>query len=312
MTHELSSELDLTRIIRPHDNLVWAQGSGEPVTLVERLVEQRHKIGAIRAFIGGMALSDSLKPEHTDRIAISALGAVGTLRSLSRAGALHILPIHLSQLPGYLLNGAIGSEVVFLHLSAPDEQGRYSYSLANDYLQFAMKRARVVIAEINDQAPWTNFGGALEPSRIDYTVRVSRPIMQIAPAPFGEIERQIAKYVSDYVDDGATIQVGIGAIPDAVLAGLADHRDLGFHSGLLTDRVLDLIKHGVITNARKPIDTGISVCVTLLGTKRLYEFAHKNSAIKLHTLMYTHRPEILSQLDHFVAINSAVESDLTG
>jgi acetyl-CoA hydrolase len=199
-----------------------------------------------------------------------------------------------------------------LHLSGPDERGQYSYSLANDYLQFAMARARVVIAEVNELAPWTYFDGRLDSSRLDYIVRVSRPVMEIQPAAFGPVEEAIAGHIARYIEDGTTIQMGIGAIPDAVLAGVSDRRDLGIHSGLIGDRVADLMESGIVTNARKPIDTGFTVAGTLRGTRRLYDFAHRNRAIRLFTLMHTHRAEILSQLGKIVAVNSAVEVDLTG
>jgi acyl-CoA hydrolase len=305
-------QLDLAEIIRAGDRVVWGQGSGEPVTLVEKLVEQRHAIGKISAFVGGTVYSETLKPEHADKIDFYAFGAIGSLRRLSTAGVLNVIPCHLSQLPGYFLDGIVGCDVLFLHLSGPDDQGNHSYSLANDYLQFAMRRARVVVAEVNDQAPWTHFEGRLDPARIDYILRVSRPVMQLQPSPFGPVEEAIARNIGNYIEDGTTIQIGIGAIPDAVMAGVGDRRDLGFHSGLMSDRVADLIERGVITNARKPIDTGITVAGTLRGTQRLYDFAHQNRAIKLHTLMHTHRAEILSQLDQLIAINSAIEADLTG
>jgi acyl-CoA hydrolase len=313
MTTEIKlSELDFASIIKPGDHVVWGQGSGEPVSLVEKLVDQRHAIGKFGAFVGGTVYSDTLKAEHADAITFTAFGAIGTLRRLSRAGVLNIIPCHLSQLPGYFLDGIIGADVVFLHLSSPDERGQPSYSLANDYLQFAMRKARVVIAEVNEQAPWTYFDGPLETSRIDYLVHTSRPIMEMQAASFGPVEEAIARNIGKFIEDGSTIQIGIGAIPDAVLAGVGDRRELGMHSGLITDRVAELIERGVITNARKPIDTGITACGTLRGTKKLYDFAHKNRAIKLFTLMHTHRAEILGQIDNIVAINSAVEVDLTG
>ena len=305
-------DLDLSRIIHTGDHIVWGQGSSEPVTLVEKLLEQRHEIGRLVVFVGGLCYSNALKPEHADVIEFTAFGAIGTLRALAVAGTLRIIPLHLSQLPGYLLDGIIRSDVVFLHLSASDEDGQFSYSLGNDYLQFAMKRARVVIAEVNDQAPWTYCEGMVDPARIDFIVRTSRPVMEMQPAPFGPIEQTIAGHVANYVDDGTTIQLGIGAIPDAVLAGVTDRRDLGIHSGLVGDRVMELMERGVVTNRHKPIDTGITTCGTLRGTKRLYDFAHKNRAIRLFTLMHTHRAEILSQLDKLVGVNSAIEADLTG
>jgi acyl-CoA hydrolase len=136
--------------------------------------------------------------------------------------------------------------------------------------------------------------------------------MELSPAPFGPVEEAIAGHIARFIEDGTTIQMGIGAIPDAVLAGVSDRRDLGIHSGLIGDRVADLMERGVVTNARKPIDTGFTVAGTLRGTRRLYDFAHRNRAIRLFTLMHTHRAEILSQLGKVIAVNSAVEVDLTG
>src|SRR6202035_129689 len=184
----------------------------------------------------------------------------------------------LSQVYGYLRDGIIRADVAFVHLSAPDERGEYSYSIANDFQQAAIARARV----------------------------------EARPQPIGPVEEAIARHVGRYIEDGTTIQIGIGAIPDAVMASIGDRRDLGLHSGLISDRIADLIESGAMTNARKPIDTGIAVACSVLGTTRVYRFAHRNPALKLFTLMHTHRAEVLCQLGRIVAINSAVEADLTG
>jgi acyl-CoA hydrolase len=306
------NDLDLTRIIRDGDHIVWGSGTGEPVQLIKKFLEQRHQIGRTNVFLGGISYTDTLKPEHADVVSFSGFGAMARLRGFCRAGALKVIPCHLSALCGYLETGVIGSEVVLVKLSAPDELGQHSFSLENDYLQAAMARARVVIAEVNGQLPWTYFDGNLESSRIDYVVPTSDPVLEIEPARFGALEKQIAQHIGNYIEDGSTIEIGIGAIPDAVLADLGNRRDLGVHSGLISDRVAELMEQGVITNARKPIDTGLTVCGSLRGTQRLYRFAHRNRAIRLFTFMHTHRAEILSQLDNFVAINSAIEVDLTG
>jgi len=303
---------DLASVIRNGDRIVWFIGTGEPVRLINRFLEQRHRIGRTSVFLGGISYTDTLKPEHADVVTFSGFGAMARLRGFCRAGALRVIPCHLSALCGYLENGIIGSDVVLIKLSTPDESGRYSFSLENDYLQAAMARARVVIAEVNDQLPWTYFDGNLEASRIDYAVHVSEPAIEVESATFGHTERKIEEQISKYIEDGSTIEIGIGAIPDAVLADVGDRRDLGIHSGLIGDRVADLMERGIITNARKPIDTGLTVCGSLRGTRRLYRFAHRNRAIRLFTFMHTHRAEILSQLDNFVAINSAIEVDLTG
>jgi acyl-CoA hydrolase len=305
-------DLDLSEFIQEGDRIVWGSGTGEPVQLIKKFLEQRHRIGRTSVFLGGISYTDTLKPEHTDVVSFSGFGAMARLRGFCRAGALRIIPCHLSALCGYLEAGIIGSDVVLVKLSAPDEFGQHSFSLENDYLQAAVARARVVIAEVNDQLPWTYFDGKLESSRIDYIVNTSDPPIEIEPATSGPLEKHIAKHISNYIEDGSTIEIGIGAIPDAVLADLGDRRDLGIHSGLIGDRVAELMERGVITNARKPIDAGLTVCGSLRGTQRLYRFAHRNRAISLFTFMHTHRAEILCQLDNFVAINSAIEVDLTG
>jgi acyl-CoA hydrolase len=304
--------LDFTAIIRPGDQIVWGQGSGEPQTLVERLVEQRHGIGHASVFLGGITYTTTLKPEHADVLAFTGYGAIGNLRELARTGALRTIPLHLSQLVPYFNDGTIRSDVVFVQTSPPNEQGQYSFSLTNDYQQAAIAKARVVIAEVNDQAPWTHCDAYLSASQIHYLVRVSRPPVGLEPRPIGECEQAIAHHVGRYIEDGTTIQIGIGAIPDAVMASIGDRRELGLHSGLISDRIADLIESGAMTNARKPIDTGIAVACSVLGTGRVYRFAHRNPAIKLFTLMHTHRSEVLCQLGKIVAINSAVEADLTG
>src|SRR3984957_5104403 len=206
MTQDLDPHnLDFTGIIRPGDHIVWGQGSGEPQTLVERLVQQRHRIGPASAFLGGISYTPTLKPEHADMLTFSGYGAVGKLRELAHAGALRTIPCHLSQLIPYFNDGIIRSDVVFVQTSPPDERGRYSFSLTNDYQQAAIAKARVVIAEVNEQPPRTHCDAYLDESRIDYLIRESRPPVGLEPRPIGESERAIARHFVRYIDDGSTI-----------------------------------------------------------------------------------------------------------
>ncbi len=313
MPQEISLEtLDLAELIRPGDHIVWGQGAGEPATLVEKLLEQRHRIGHASVFLGGVRSRRTLLSEHADVLTFSSLGAIGSLRGFARDGLLQIVPCHLSQLPAYFGQGVFRADVVFVQLSEPDDRGEYSFALGNDFQGAAMTRARVVIAEVNDQVPWTWCDGGVDRARIDYIVRSSRPPVEIRAQPIGSVEKSIARHVGRYIGDGTTIQIGVGAIPDAVLASLGDRRDLGFHSGLISDRTADLMERGAMTNARKPIDTGFSTAGCLVGTRRLYNFADRNSAIRLFTPAHTHDPLVLSRLGKVVAINSAIEVDLTG
>jgi acyl-CoA hydrolase len=304
--------LDLAAIIHDGDHIVWGQGAGEPATLVEKLLEQRHRIGHASIFLGGVRSRRTLQREHADVLTFSSIGAIGSLRGFAREGLLRILPCHLSQVPSYFEQGIFPADVVFVQLSEPDERGEYSFALGHDFQQSAMKRARVVIAEVNDQVPWTWCDGGVDLSRIDFIVRTSRPPVEIRAQPLGAVEQAIARHVARYIDDGTTIQIGVGAIPDAVLASVGDRRDLGFHSGLISDRVADLMEQGAMTNARKPIDTGIATTGCLVGTRRLYNYAHKNPAIRLFTPAHIHSPLVLSRLGKIVALNSAIEVDLTG
>jgi acyl-CoA hydrolase len=173
-------------------------------------------------------------------------------------------------------------------------------------------KARVVIAEINERVPFTHGDVVLPAARIDGSVHVARAPVQLKAAPINENDQAIAKIVAGYIDDGAVLQVGIGAVPDAILRLLHDRRDLGFHSGMIGDALVDLVEAGVVTNARKAIDTGISITTALIGTQRIYDFADRNLRIAVRSSAYTHDPGVLSRLKGMVTINSAIEVDLTG
>jgi len=313
MPKEISLEtLDLATMVRDGDNIVWGQGAGEPATLVEKLLEQRHRIGHANIFLGGVRSRRTLQREHADVLTFSSLGAIGSLRGFARDGLLRIVPCHLSQIPNFFERGVFHADVVLVQLSEPNERGEYSFALGNDFQRAAMQHSRVVIAEVNDQVPWTYCDGGVESSRIDYIVRTSRPPVEIRAQPIGPAEESIARHVGRYIDDGTTIQIGVGAITDAVLASVGDRRDLGFHSGLISDRTADLMESGAMTNSRKSIDTGFATTGCLVGTRRLYDFAHRNPAIRLFTPAHIHNPLVLGRLGKIVALNSAIEVDLTG
>lgn len=306
-----ADDLDLARFIRPGDTIVWGQGTGEPLTLSEAVVAQRHAIGQVTVFLGP-GFSETLRPEHADRLRLLAMSAIGNHRRLVDAGVLRIIPCQLSDVPGLFESGVLRADVVFLHLSPPDARGEYSMGLVNDYLKIAMRRARVVIAEVNEQLPWTYAEEPLDLARVDYVVRTSRPPLEHATRTPSETDRAIAKRVAELVPEGAVIQIGIGAMPAAILDALHSHRRLGIHSGMVGDSVVDLITSGAVTNETKPFDRGVSVTGTLLGTRRLYDFAHRNPALILKPLTFTHNVELLAQIDRFTSFNSAIEIDLTG
>jgi acyl-CoA hydrolase len=305
-----AGDLDLRQVLHPGDRIVIGQACGEPTTLVEALTEQGGGIGGLSAFTA-TSFSGLFTPVAASAFALSSMGAIGALRAMAKAHQLSVIPCHVSQVGPMIEAGIIGCDVAFVQVSPVDADGNHSFGLISDYMRAAVARARVVVAEVNEQVPYTH-GELLPAAEIDYAVHVSRPPVEVPPARIGPTDEAIAKHAAAYIGDGSVIQTGVGAVPDAILRLLHDRRDLGVHSGMLGDGLVDLAEAGVITNARKSIDRGISVTGALIGTRRLYEFAHRNPRIRMCTTAYTHDAAVLAQLDRLVAINSAVEVDLTG
>ncbi|MBU9294359.1 acetyl-CoA hydrolase [Burkholderia multivorans] len=301
----------LSSLIRPGDTVMWGQSHAEPVTLMRALVAQRHSFKRIRVFLG-IGLADVLTPEHADAIDFLAYCGSGANRKLARANVLDILPAHYSQLPELIRSGALRIDVVMLQVSPPDEHGRYSLGLAREYLVEALKHARAIVAEVHPDVPWTYGGPFLRAADIDLLVTSDTPFPDAAETTPGPVELAIGQHVASLVEDGATLQTGIGAIPDAVMAALHDKRDLGVHTGSIGDGIAALCEAGVVTNARKTIDAGITVGGVIIGSARVRRFAHRNPALELRGTEYTHNPHVLRRIERFTAINSAVEVDLTG
>ena len=303
--------LDLGAIIRPGDSIMWGQADAEPVPLTRALMAQRHAIGNFDVFLG-ITYSDTLSAEYADRIRFSGYAGTGGNRALAKAGKLDILPCHYSQLRKLIASRRLKVDVLLLQLAPANERGEYSFSIAHEYLIPALDAARIVIAEVNEHAPWTYGERALLEADIDYIVRTARqPLELVHPRP-DAIEQAIARQVAALIEDGATLQFGLGALPEAILAQLADRRDLGVHSGAIGDQVATLMQAGAITNARKSIDPGVSVAGIMFGSKRLHDFAHRNPQLQFRSSDYTHGPDVLAQIERFTALNSAVEVDLSG
>jgi acetyl-CoA hydrolase len=304
-------DIHLNKFIRPGDTVIWTQGSGEPLTLLEKLIEQRHQIGKFRAFLGA-SYSRLIQPDHGDAISFIGLGGVGSNSAITKARMMDIIPCHLSELPRYFDTRAIPIDAALVQLSPKNASGNYTLATVGGYIQSAIDNARVVIGEINDQAPRTASRVPFDSNKLDAVVHVSRPLVINVTRGFTDTDRTIAKHIAALVPDGAVLQLGIGALPNALGEALAGHRDLGLHSGTLGDCVVGLIKSGVVTNARKPIDAGKTVTGTLIGSQGLYDFVHDNPDVLVEPVTYTHDPKILGQFECFVAINSAIEVDLTG
>lgn len=294
--------MDLARWIRPGDGVVFGQACAEPQTLVEALVAQRAAYPGATLFMG-VNWSGIVKPEHADHLRLTAYCGSGHNRRLADAGVLDIHPHPYSQLAALIRARRIRADVVLLQVSPPDAKGEYSLGLAAEYLISALESCRTVIGEVNAQVPWTHSERLLKKGDFALLVESSRAPATPPYGPPGDLEKAIARNAAPFVPDGATLETGLGALPDAVLGMLGERKRLAIHSGSLGDGAVELMERGIVTAAH---------CGTLMGTQRLFEHARENPAVRLRSTEYTHNPRVLAGIERFVAINSAVEVDLTG
>jgi acetyl-CoA hydrolase len=282
-----------------------------PWTLTEELVNHAEKIGPIRVFLGSVFVP-AFDPERTPNFSYVGIGGVGEGAAiLTKAGRMDVVTSSIGTLANLFNTGTLQADVVLLQLSAPWNETS-TVGLCNDYAIDAARHARTVVAEVNEQMPWVAGAECPADLRIDATIKVSRPPVGISPAKIGEVERSIAGRVAELIPDAATIQTGIGSIPDAIVTALSHHKRLGVHSGMVSDRIVELIQKGVVTNEAKPIDTGLTVVNAVLGTDVSYRFVDRNHAVRMYHSSYTHSLRTLAQIPDFIAINSAIEVDLTG
>ena len=301
--------LNWVDFVRPGDLVVWAQASAEPTALTHSLVKARHEIESFRVF-AGISYGKSISADFTDAISYTSYCGTGENRKLG--GALDILPVHYSQLPKTLEGMADGNLVLLLSLAPGADLDHFSYGVGGDYTADLITKARTVIAEVSSN--WPRTGAGKDVKRSDIDVIVETDSLPLAPkiAEVGSVELQIADHVAGLIRNGSVLQIGLGTTPAAILKALGHHNDLGLHSGLLTKEVAELCEAGVMTNAQKTLDRGYSITGLLSGDADLMKWADNNPAVRIRPSSYTHAPHILRQIDNFVALNSAIEVDLTG
>jgi acyl-CoA hydrolase len=290
--------IELTSVIRPGEGLICGQACAEPQTLVEALVEQRAALSGCSAFLGS-SYSGLVKPEHADHLRLASYCGTGTNRALADAGVLEILPVPYSQLGQLIRSGKIKCDIVLLQVSPANARGEYSLGLAVEYLAPALETARAVIAEVNDQVPWTYTEPLLHKEDFALMVQSSRPPVYLRSDDPDDRDLAIARHAVKFVPERATVECGIGRAPNAVLAALAERSDLGYHSGVIPEAAAQMKFLSCAGGA-------------LMGTQRLFDWARENPAVRLRSSDYTHGADVLRGIERFVAINSAVEVDFTG
>lgn len=305
------TEFELGSLLRPGDMLMWSQGAAEPVDLVRQALEALPSLGDLAVFLAG-SYARLISSEADQRLRIHGMGAVGSNRDLCAAGRMQVHPINLSQLPDTLARGTIPVSVVLVQLGPGDNSSAPSPGAVQSFARYAIPQARLAVAEINVAAPRTFTRHPVDLSRFDHVVHCERPLIAVPQASPDETDHLIAGHAAELIRDGDTLQIGIGTVPSAILAALSRHSHLGLHSGVIGDAVLPLIQSGVIDNSRKSQDTGLTVAGALAGSTTLYSFADGNRELRIEPVHYTHSLATLARLENLVAVNSAIEVDLTG
>lgn len=253
-----------------------------------------------------------LLPENSRAFHASALFVGANLREAVNDGRADYIPVFLSEVPRLFTRSVLPLDVALLQVSPPDRHGYCTLGVSVDVSRAAAESARILIAQVNPRMPRSHGDGMLHVSRFTALVYADEPLPEHAPAPLSEVERAIGRNVASLVEDGATLQLGIGAIPDAALAGLTSHRRLGVHSEMISDGVIDLVQRGVITGEHKRTHPGVLVSAFAVGSRRLYDFIDDNPAVKLLDVGYVNDTDVIRRNPQVTAINSALEVDVTG
>jgi len=301
------------RSVRSGMRVYIQPGCAEPETLAEALLERGPYVADVEVLhLLTLGCADYVKPEMEGHFRHNAFFIGGNVREAVNDGRADYTPVYLSEVEELFESGAIPLDVALIQVSPPDAHGFCSLGVGVDTTLTAAKCARLVIAQVNDQMPRTYGDSFLRVGQIHMFVESSRPLCELPQEPITGLHVEIARNVAGLIEDGAVLQTGIGGIPSAVLPFLMDRKDLGIHTELVSDAAIPLIEAGVITGARKTYKPRKIILGFVLGTKKLFRYVDNNPAFEFRPCAYTNDPRIIAQNDNMVAINSALQIDLTG
>lgn len=301
--------------IKSGERLVIGHACGEPSYLVETMVSKAEQYENVEiVHMVAMGKAGYAQPGMEKHFRHNALFVGGTTRKAVEEGRADYTPCFFYRIPELFTNGSLPVDVALIQATAPDDNGNMSLGISVDYTLPAAKAAKKVIVQVNHELPRTGGDSCINVSDANVVAVVEHdaPIIELAPPKIGEVERAIGANCAKLIQDGDTLQLGIGAIPDAVLLFLKEKKDLGIHSEMFSDGVVELAEAGVITNAKKNTHTGKYVANFLMGTKRLYDFVNNNPDVEMYSVDYVNNPVIIGREDNMVSINSCVQIDLMG
>ena len=293
---------------------VWIQsGCATPQVILEALVARGMELNDVEiVHMKTLGPTVYTEPQFEGHFRHRGLFLGENVRAAVQAGRADYTPILLSEIEALFTEGQLPLDVVLMQVSPPDAHGYVSLGTTVDCTLTAARNAKVVIAEVNDRMPRTHGETNLHVSQITAFVETSHELYDVHAEPFTEIQRRVAENVAKLIPDGATLQLGIGGIPDAVLSCLGDRRDLGIHTEMCSDGVIELMESGVLTGEKKTVHRGKVVLAFILGTRKLIDYIDENPAFEFRPIKYTNDPFVIARNDNMVAINSALQVDLTG
>jgi 4-hydroxybutyrate CoA-transferase len=298
--------------VKSGDRVVLGHACGEPTALVEALVERAPELENVEiVHMVAMGKAKYAQPGMEKSFRHNAMFVGTTTRKAVEENRADYTPAFLSEIPRLFKQGILPVDVAMIQVTPPDKEGFCSYGVSVDFTAPAAQCARTVIAQMNGCMPRTG-GEKIHLDNIHCIIEQDEPITELPPPTVGEVEKAIGRNIAGLVPDGATMQMGIGAIPDAVLLFLKDKKDLGIHTEMFSDGVVDLVEAGVITNKKKTIHPGKIIATFIMGTRRVYDFIDHNPDVELWTCDYTNDPCVIGQNAKLISINSALQVDLMG
>ena len=310
---KLVTSEEAVSVIKSGDRVYISGNAATPYVLMKALAARKDELQDVELVHVLLLGEDPLsKPEMEGHFRHNSLFVGPADRKAINEGRADYIPIFLHQIPDLFYSGQMPLDVSILHLSPPDEHGFMSYGVEVLASKAAAEKAKIVIAQVNEKMPRVLGDSFVHVSRVHKIVEISENLPELERSPASEVERKIGKYIADLIEDGCTLQLGIGGIPDAVIAGLKERRDLGIHTEMVSDGVMEAIEAGIITGARKTFHPYKVVMTFILGSSKLYDFVDNNPVFEAHPTDYTNHPFNVSRNDNMIAVNSAIEIDITG
>ena len=305
---------DAMRCVRSADHVWIHAGCCNPEELVRAMLARAEELTDVEVcHLLTLGCADYVQAQYQRSFRHRALFTGANVREAVQEGRADFVPVHLSEVPRLIATGRQRVDVALIHVSPPDEHGFCSYGVGVECTKAAAEKARDVVALVNRQMPRSLGDSFIHVSKLTHVVEIDRPVLELPQTrEIGEVALAIGRHIVELIEDGATLQMGIGEIPDAVLSALTDRRDLGIHTEMFSDGMVDLFEAGVVTNEAKTLHRGKVIASFVLGSKKTFVFVDNNPLIEFHPSDYVNDPSVIAQNEKMVAINSAIAVDITG